>query len=364
MPSQQRVEWARLKAGILAMVAMVIVAVLIFLLTGNGSIFEHEALLRTFMADSAGMAANAPVRLNGILVGHIKDVHLSGLSDPKRTVEVEMLLPEKFLDQIPEDSQAAISASNLLGDKYINITRGTHKAHAREGSEIASLQTQDVPEILAQSSSLLSQFQTILGRLDGLLTVVESGQGNLGKLFKDDTLYDRLSATAGEVQDLVKDIHDSNGTISHLLYDPTFFDDIRRPIHRIDEMLADLQQKKGTAGKLLYDPELHDQSVAMIADVRGTIAEAKKMLDDLNAGKGTAGKLLKDEDVHNQIEQIVQKINFAMEKINSGQGTLGQLMTNPSLYDSLNATAKDASGLLKDFRANPKKFMTIRLVLF
>jgi len=46
-----------------------------------------------------------------------------------------------------------------------------------DGSEIASLQTQDVPEILAQSSSLLSQFQTILGRLDGLLTGVESGQG-------------------------------------------------------------------------------------------------------------------------------------------------------------------------------------------
>jgi phospholipid/cholesterol/gamma-HCH transport system substrate-binding protein len=39
-------------------------------------------------------------------------------------------------------------------------------------------------------------------------------------------------------------------------------------------------------------------------------------------------------------------------------------MSNPALYDSLNTTAKDASGLLKDFRANPKKFMTIRLVLF
>jgi phospholipid/cholesterol/gamma-HCH transport system substrate-binding protein len=68
--------------------------------------------------------------------------------------------------------------------------------------------------------------------------------------------------------------------------------------------------------------------------------------------------------VHNQIDQIVKKINVAMDKINSGQGTLGQLVQNPALYDSLNATAKDASGLLRDFRANPKKFMTIRLVLF
>ncbi|HVW11330.1 MAG TPA: MlaD family protein [Bryobacteraceae bacterium] len=364
MPSKEKVEWAKLKTGILATVAMIILGALIFLLTGNTTILEHQALIKTFMADSAGMAQNAPVRLNGILVGHIKDVHLSGSSDPKRTVEVDMLVPEHFLDKIPEDSRAAISASNLLGDKYINITRGTHKAHVQENGEIASLTTQDVPEILAQSSSLLSQFQTILGRLDGLLTVVENGQGNLGKLFKDTTLYDRLSATAGEVEDLVKDIHNSNGTISHLLYDPAFFDDIRRPIHRIDDMLAELQQQKGTVGKLLYNPDLHDQSVGAIEDVRATIAEAKKMLDDLNAGKGTAGKLLKDDDVHNQIDQIVKKINVAMDKINSGQGTVGQLISNPALYDSLNTTAQDAGGLLKDFRANPKKFMTIRLVLF
>src|SRR5215831_17003070 len=194
MASQERVQWAKLKTGILASIAMVIAAVLIFLLTGNTSFFEGQAVIRTFMADSAGMAENAPVRLNGLLVGHIKEVKLSGSTNPKRTVEVDMVVPEKYLAEIPEDSQAAISAANLLGDKYINITRGVHKKHVEDGSEIASLQTQDVPEILAQSSSLLSQFQTILGRLDGLISVVENGQGNLGKLFKDTTLYDRLSA--------------------------------------------------------------------------------------------------------------------------------------------------------------------------
>ncbi len=364
MASQKRVEWAKLKTGILATASMLIAGVLIFLLTGNGTMFEHQAILRTFMTDSAGMAENAPVRLNGILVGHIKQPVLSGSPNPKRTVEVGMVIPEKYLAEIPEDSQAAISAANLLGDKYINITRGIHKKHVEDGGEVASLQTQDVPEILAQSSSLLSQFQTILGRLDGLLTVVENGQGNLGKLFKDDTLYDRLSATAGEVQALVKDVHNSNGTLSHLLYDPAFFDDIKRPIQRLDDMLADIQQKKGTAGKLLYDTQLHDESLGLITDARAGVAEAKKMLDDLNAGKGTAGKLLKDEEISKQLDQITLKINAAIDKINAGQGTLGQLMVNPALYDSLTATTTQANGLLKDFRANPKKFMTIRLVLF
>jgi phospholipid/cholesterol/gamma-HCH transport system substrate-binding protein len=364
MASQQRVEWAKLKTGILATVSMIIAGVLIFLLTGNGTMFESQALIKTFMTDSAGMAENAPVRLNGILVGHIKQVLLSGSPNPKRTVEIDMVVPEKSLPEIPANSQASISAANLLGDKYINITRGTDKNHVEDGGEIASLETQDVPEILAQSSSLLSQFQTILGRLDGLLTIVESGKGNLGKLFKDDTLYDRLSATAGEVEQLVKDVHNSNGTISHLLYDPGFYDDIRRPIQRLDDMLAEVQQQKGTAGKLLYNPQLHDEAIATITDMRGGIAEARKMLDDLNAGKGTAGKVLKDDEIYNQLDLISKKINETMDKVNSGQGTIGQLLSNPALYDSATATSKELTTVLKDFEANPKKFLTIRLTLF
>jgi phospholipid/cholesterol/gamma-HCH transport system substrate-binding protein len=364
MASQQKVEWAKLRTGVLATVAMTIAAVLIFLLTGSGTMFEHQALVRTFMVDSAGMAENAPVRLNGILVGHIKQVMLSGSPNPKRTVEVDLLLPGKYLPRIPEDSQAAISAANLLGDKYINITRGTHAKSVEDGGEIASLQSQDVPEILAQSSSLLSQFQTILGRFDGLLTTVENGQGNLGKLFKDTSLYDRLTATAGEVDQLVKDVHNSNGTISHLVYDHDLYDDVRKLIQRMDDMLAQVEQKKGSAGKFLYDPQLHDEALGTITDARAGIGEAKKMLADLNAGKGTAGKLLKDDEIANQLDQIGKKINVAMDKINSGQGTIGQLMTNPLLYDSVTTTSKELNNVLIDFQTHPKKFLTIRLTLF
>src|SRR5947207_952857 len=118
MPSQKRIQWAQLRVGILATVAMIIAAVLIFLLTANTSFFEGNFHLRTYMDDSAGMANGSPVRLNGILVGSIHQVRLSGSKDPHRTVEIDLLIKDPYLVQIPEDSVAGISASNLLGDKY------------------------------------------------------------------------------------------------------------------------------------------------------------------------------------------------------------------------------------------------------
>jgi phospholipid/cholesterol/gamma-HCH transport system substrate-binding protein len=336
---------------------MAIVAVLIFLLTGQNGFLHRTAILRTYLDDSAGMAVGATVRLNGIAVGSIDQVRLSGERTKGRIVEISMLVKYEFLKEIPTDSKAGISASNLLGDKYINVTKGTRPDHVKDGDTIQSLQVQDIPELMAQSSDILQQFQGLLGRADNILKTVESGQGNIGKLIKDDELYNRVNATAAEVQKLIANIQNSHGTISKLLYEDGLYEDIRKPIQRLDSIMADLQSGKGTAGKLLYDTTVYDQA-------RLTLAEAKTMVNNLNAGKGTAGKLLKDEQLYREVNQIMAKLTTVIDKLNSGQGTLGQLLVNPQLYDALNGTTREMNSLLADMHKNPKKFLTIQLKLF
>ncbi len=357
MASQKRVSWAQLKVGIIASISMVILGLLIFLLTSQSNMLTGDFELRTYMEDSAGMAENAPVRLNGIFVGHITSVQLSGSHDPKRTVEIKMRISRKYVDLIPEDSHAAISAANLLGDKYINISKGTHPKRVPEGGELKAVETQDISEIMAQASGLLVQFKGILGRVDGMLAIVDKGEGNLGKLLHDDALYDRFNATLGEIQQLVKDVKNSNGSVSKILYSPELYDDMRRLIQRADDMMAHVQQGKGTAGKLLYDPAIADET-------RTTIAEAKKMLENLNSGKGTAGKLLTEDQLAKQLTEIANKLDTAIGNINAGKGTVGQLLVNPELFNSANSVAKELDSLLVDVHKNPKKFISIRLTLF
>jgi phospholipid/cholesterol/gamma-HCH transport system substrate-binding protein len=339
------------------MAALVITAVLIFLLTSNTKFFEGRFYLRTYMEDSAAMAESSPVRLNGIMVGNIEHIKLTGEKDPRRVVEIEMSVMNRYLDEIPEDSVAGISAANLLGDKFINIVKGRSSRHVTPGGEIRSQQVIDIPQLLSQSASILSQFQGIVGKADALLSYVNSGQGNVGLLLKDDKLYKQANQTVEELNQIVHDIHNSQGTLSKLIYDDQLYKDVRRPIQRLDDMLAQLQAGHGSAGKLLNDDALYTEA-------RESLTEARKMLDDLNAGKGTAGKLLKDEELYRQVNAIVAKVNTAIDKINSGQGTIGQLMVNPQLYDALNGTMREAQALVKDIHANPKKFLKIKLALF
>jgi phospholipid/cholesterol/gamma-HCH transport system substrate-binding protein len=357
MADPRKVRWSQLKVGVLGLGAFLILAVLIFLLTSTKGFFQKTALLHTFMDDASGMSEGTPVRLNGFTIGSLDKIQLTKSTDPKRSVEFIMKVQEKFLQQIPVDSVAGISAANLLGDKFLNITKGRDAQTVKDGAELKSLQSQDIPELMAQSANLLQTFQTIVNRLDALLAGVEQGKGNIGKLLKDEELYDRLNGIATEGQNLLSDVRKGQGTISKLIYDDALYQEIRSPIRRVDALLADLQAGNGSAGKLLKDPGLYDEAKASLGEIRGLLA-------DLNAGKGSAGKLLKDDALHKRLEELVAKFNTTIDKINSGQGTLGQLVVNPQLYDSLNGATREFQSLAKDMRANPKKFLTIRLMLF
>ena len=88
MPSAKKVRWAQLKVGVLAVVALTLMAVQVFLMTGDKSFFAREAVIYTFLDDSYAITPGAPVRLNGILIGKIQDVGLSGETTPNRMTRI------------------------------------------------------------------------------------------------------------------------------------------------------------------------------------------------------------------------------------------------------------------------------------
>jgi phospholipid/cholesterol/gamma-HCH transport system substrate-binding protein len=135
MASPHKSGWAQLRVGLMAIAALVILGVLIFLLTGTGSLFAKRSVVYTYLSDSAALAPSSPVRINGIVSGKVDSVELSGETAPGRIIRVTMEIETERLKQIPVDSVAAISAENVLGAKFINIRKGQSRVttSARRG---------------------------------------------------------------------------------------------------------------------------------------------------------------------------------------------------------------------------------------
>src|SRR5262249_14700000 len=108
MPQTRRLAWAQLRVGMMAIAAVAIFVVLVFLITGRRGLFTKTARIRTYVDDSALLKVGSPVRLNGMEVGNVKTVELSGESG-RRTVVVAMDVRREYLSRIPADSMAAIN---------------------------------------------------------------------------------------------------------------------------------------------------------------------------------------------------------------------------------------------------------------
>jgi phospholipid/cholesterol/gamma-HCH transport system substrate-binding protein len=357
MPIQNKASWARLRVGILGSFAIGILAILIFLITGNENPFESNSVIYTYMADAAALAKGAPVNLNGIPIGKVKSIGLSGSSDLQRVVRIEMEVPERDLKSIPKDSLTSISAANVLGTKYINIKKGKSEVTIRPGEEIPSLNTAEFEDLVQQGYSVLTALQGTVERVNKIVGIVESGQGSIGKLLVDETLYNHLLGIVDEVKNLADVLNSDKGTIGKLIQDREVYDDFRKTMARVDNLIQGLQDGQGTAGKLLKDPALYNE-------LQKTLGDFHTIINDLNAGKGTAGKLLKSDELHKQLSDSLAKVDLLIDKVNSGQGTLGQLLVNQQLYDNLNGATREMHLLMKDFRANPKKFLRIKLAIF
>jgi phospholipid/cholesterol/gamma-HCH transport system substrate-binding protein len=357
MPTKEKVRWARLRVGAMAAVALIILGVLIFLLTGSANPFAAKSVVYTYLADSAALAEGSPVRLNGIVVGKVTKIALSGSKDPDRVVRMDLEIQDRYLPEIPVDSVAAIGAENVLGTKYINITKGQSSQTIKRGGTIPSKNISDINDFLQQGSNLLVQLQGILRRVDAIVGTVEAGKGSIGKLLVDEELYGHLNGMVTEGERLVAALNSQKGTIGKLINSDELYADVRRTMARMDNLVAGIEQGQGAAGKFLKDPALYDES-------RATVTEMRRLVADLNAGKGTAGQLLKSDQLANQIRGTIDRMDTLLDKINSGQGTIGQLLANPSLYNNLDGATRELNGLMKDFRANPKKFLRVKLSLF
>lgn len=363
MALETKTTWARLRVGLMAIVALALLGTLIYLISGSAGLFKTKVTLYTYFNNSGAIAKGSPVRLNGILVGQVKNVELTGSSQPGRVVKLTLEIDSDFIPQIPEDSASETAQLNLLGTKYVNIAKGQSSRPIQPGAELKSAETPELQDWLKQGNVLIGGMQDILAKVNAMLGDVQAGKGNLGKLIKDEALYKQILGITTQVQKLTETLNSNHG-IGKFINDDALYDDARGIIARMNNLMDGVEQGQGTLGKLVKDPALYDEGVAAIADVRKSLDQVHTMLADVNAGKGTVGKLLKSEELHDSLRNSMAKIDALIDKVNNGPGTIGMLMNDPSLYQNIDGLTREMNGLMKDFRKNPKKFLTIQLKLF
>ena len=94
--------------------------------------------------DIGGLKIGAPVTMAGVRIGRVNGIAINS-SDYR--AEVTLGIDQRYA-RIPDDSNAAIQTSGLLGANYIALTAGASDQFLRQGSQIAFTQSALVLENL------------------------------------------------------------------------------------------------------------------------------------------------------------------------------------------------------------------------
>ena len=116
-------ENLELRVGIFVIAALLILGGLVF---KSGDFYLKPGYTLRFLFDFvSGVDRGAPVRLAGVDVGMVRQVSLSGREAQAEAVEIVFEVNASYAGDFREDSRAILAAEGLLGERYINISKGS-----------------------------------------------------------------------------------------------------------------------------------------------------------------------------------------------------------------------------------------------
>ena len=140
MAQRKQLTWTELRVGLFVLVALFVIEVGIFYVTGAGFL-GPKYRLRTYLPEVAGVTNGAPVRLDGVDIGNVESIKMvprtpGHIPEKSRNIELMLRLDKRFQPDILTDSTASLVTEGLLGNRYVNITRGFTGVPLKENQEV------------------------------------------------------------------------------------------------------------------------------------------------------------------------------------------------------------------------------------
>ena len=311
------ITWDQLKVGLIIVVGLAVLTVAIFRLGQAANLFTKRYTLVAFLPSASGLRQGGSVTVAGQLAGTVKSIEfLPPDADTARNLKVIVQIDRDLSEQVREDSEGKLRTLGLLGDKMFDISPGTPKfSKLAEGDTIPMGVSLDYEMVIAQASGAVGDMVQLTHDLKDISGGIVRGEGTMGQLITNRSLYDELTGT----------------------------------LTRTNQLMARLQNPNGSVGKMLDDPALYQNLTAMVTSVDTLVRQ-------LNNKNGTIGRMLSDDTLYTKLVGVASGADSLVKLMTRGDGFAAKLLADQKLYDNLNKAVTDLNEILADVRRNPKKY--------
>jgi phospholipid/cholesterol/gamma-HCH transport system substrate-binding protein len=318
---KKQLLWSKLKVGLLITLTLIILLFTVFFSGGIERFLSPTIEIKAEIKNVKGLRTGSPVWLSGIEIGSVKKIELH----PEHGTIVTMLLKKDSSQFIKKDSTATVQTIGLLGDKYIEIEPGsTNSPPVSAGDIIKGIEQIEIKDIVKAGSEALSKITEFTGELEGFLKRLEKSTKGItnSKFFTDPNLYNNLEEASSNLISVLRDFKESEGTLKKLMTDPSLYNKMLSATSSIDELSKKANHDAGTLKRLIEDPSLYEN--LDIASKR-----LSEFINKIESGEGMAASLVSDKKLDEDFKNSISE---------------------------LKSLTKDLNELVKDIKANPKKY--------
>jgi phospholipid/cholesterol/gamma-HCH transport system substrate-binding protein len=304
------ITWEQLRVGVVILISLAILTLAVYKLGQAANLFTSRYTLIAFLDNANGVRVGGSVAVAGQVAGTIREIEfLPPDADTTRNLRVELEIDETLREQIRGDSRARVRTMGLLGDKQVDINPGTPRyAVLEEGDTIAVDPSLDYEEVIAQASEAVDDMVQLTADLKLITGGIVRGEGTLGQLVTNPTLYDEMSRTLSQANALLARLSRSEGTFGRIIDDPTLYVQMTSAIGQLDSLLVKVTKAEGTFGRMLADTTLYTNLV-------GITQGADSLMTMLTQGNGFANKMLTDQQLYDRLNKLVTDLGAIAEDI-------------------------------------------------
>jgi len=209
MENMNKSNW---KLGAFVAVGLAILILFIFYIGKNKNIFSSTITLVSLFDDVSGLAEGNNVRLAGIKVGTVTGIEIVNDS----LVKVFAIVEKDAQKFIRADSKMSIGSDGLMGDKVINIIKGSPDTMlVKDGALLASVKPFDSAKLLASLQKTASNAEVISGEFAKISRQLNSSKGAIGRLLNDSAFAIHMDRTVRHLEHASSGLSDNMEAAKH-----------------------------------------------------------------------------------------------------------------------------------------------------
>lgn len=304
----------RIRVALFLLVTLGVLVTALVLLGHSTNLFSRKATLHTSFANVGGLIAGSEVRLAGLAIGVVRNIHFSR-DEKNQRVNVDLSVRASFLERIRKDSIAQVASKGLLGDAIVDISVGSPDQPAlADGDPIDSTEPAGMGQMMARAESAIGRIDTLAADVDARVrqALTPEVAADFGRV-----MHSAAAVAAG--------VETGPGLAHALIFQPSIASDATQAVHEVElsaaeiqrsggelqQLLADLRTGHGLLHELVYDQDspklVHDLGGAA-HDLGDTARIVRQIAVDTQQGKGTIGGLLEDPSVYEDLTTILGNV--------------------------------------------------------